>query len=195
MSRRLIGTLLAVLCAYPALADDKKPALDMAAAMAAMQKHAEIGPFHKKLEPLIGDWTYKASFMIEPNGPAFDMAGVGTRKWILDGRFMMDDAKSEGGEPFHGLGVTGYDNALKKYVSVWVDSMTTSIGFSTGEVDSSGKVFTYHREEYNPMYGQKVKARDVIRIIDNDHHEMEFYTTPPGGKEFKSGTIKFTRKK
>jgi Protein of unknown function (DUF1579) len=40
-----------------------------------------------------------------------------------------------------------------------------------------------------------VKARDVIKIVDKDNHEMEFYTTPPGGKEMRSGTIKYTRKK
>jgi hypothetical protein len=62
-------------------------------------------------------------------------------------------------------------------------------------VDASGKVFTYHREEFNPIYGQKLKARDVITIADNDHHTMDFYTVPPGGKELKTGTIKYTRKK
>ena len=99
------------------------------------------------------------------------------------------------GSPFKGIGVTGYDNAAKKYTMVWVDSMTTSISIAEGDVDASGKVFTYHSNDYNPMYGQKAKGRTVTTIKDNDHHEVEFYTTPPGGAEFKSGTIKFTRKK
>ena len=62
-------------------------------------------------------------------------------------------------------------------------------------MDASGKVFTYVANDFNPMYGQKVKTRNVITIKDNDHNEIEFYTTPPGGSEFKSGTIKLTRKK
>lgn len=195
MVRRFATVTFALLIACPLFADDKKPAFDMNKAMEAMTRHAEPGPFHKKLEPLIGDWTFKASFTMDPSMPAAEMTGQSMRKWILDGRFMQDDAKGDSGMPFRGLGISGYDNAMKKYVSTWIDSMTTSIAYSTGEVDATGKVFTYWREEYNPMYGQKVKARDVIRVIDDNHHEMEFYSTPPGGKEFKSGHIKYERKK
>jgi hypothetical protein len=108
---------------------------------------------------------------------------------------VQEDIKAAGAFPFRGLGLTGYDNHLKKYVANWVDSMTTSIISSTGDVDATGKVFTFQREEFNPMYGQKVRARDVITIKDNDNHEMTFFTTPPGGKEFKSGTIVCKRKK
>jgi len=194
MFRRSIVPVLALAIVVPALAQDKKPALDEKAAMEAMTKHAEPGEFHKKLEPMIGEWTYKASFIMAPDQPAMEMNGAATRKWIMDGRFMQDDSTGVG-IPFKGLGINGYDNQLKKYVSAWVDSMTTSIGYSIGEVDAAGKTFTYHREEYSPIYGQRVKARDVIKIMDNDHHEMEFYTIPPSGKEMRSGTIKFTRKK
>ena len=88
-----------------------------------------------------------------------------------------------------GLGVMGYDVGLKKYTSAWIDSMTTSIGFAEGSVDASGKVFKFERNDFNPMYGQRAKGRDVITIKDNDHHEIEFFTTPPGGTEFKSGSI------
>jgi hypothetical protein len=193
MFRRIIVPAFALLIVLPVFADDKKP-FDMAAAMKAMEKHAEVGPFHKKLEPLVGEWTFSASFMMDPNGPPQEMTGASTRKWLMDGRFMQDDAQGVG-MPFKGLGINGYDNAMKKYVSTWVDSMTTSITYSIGDVDASGKVFTYHREEFNPIYNQRVQARDVITIVDNDHHTMEFYSVPPGGKELKTGTIKYTRKK
>lgn len=195
MVRYILVTSIAILVACPLFADDKKPAFDMNKAMEAMAKHAEPGPHHKKLDPMIGDWTFKAMFTMDPSMPAMEMTGTSTRKWILDGRFMQDDAKGDSGMPFRGLGFNGYDNALKKYTASWMDSMTTSISSSTGEVDATGKVFTFWREEFNPMYGQKVKARDVIRVIDDNHHDMEMYTTPPGGKEFKSGHIKYERKK
>lgn len=195
MFRRFMLPVLALLIACPVNADDKKPAVDEAAAMAAMMKHAEVGPYHKKLEPMIGEWTFKAAFSMAPGVPAKEMNGTASRKWLFDGRFMHDSAKGAEAMPFQGMGLTGYDNSTKKYNGVWVDSMTTSIMISTGEVDSTGKVFTYHRDEFNPMYGQRVKARDVVTVVDNDHHTMEFYTTPPGGKEYKSGTIKYTRKK
>ncbi len=88
---------------------------------------------------------------------------------------MQDDAKNDGGPmPFQGLGLTGYDNSAKKYIGFWVDSMTTSFSTSTGEIDAAGKVFTFHVDEFNPMYGQKAKGRQVITVQDNDHHTMEF---------------------
>ena len=195
MARRILTATFALVIAGSVIADDKKPAFDMNKAMEAMTKHAEPGPHHKKLDPLVGDWTYKATFTMDPSTPSMEMSGTSTRKWILDGRFMQDDSKGDSGMPFRGLGISGYDNAQKKYVSTWVDSMTTSITNSVGEVDASGKVFTYWHDEFNPMYGQRVKSREVIRIIDSNHHEMEFYSTPPGGKEFKSGHIKYERKK
>ena len=196
MFRRLFFPALIVALACPVLADDKKPAApDDKAVMEAMMKHATPGPFHKKLEPLVGDWTYQASFMMAPGTPEMKMSGTANRKWLLDGRFMSEHAKNEGGEAFEGMGVTGYDNASKKYTFVWIDSMTTTVGLAEGDVDSSGKVFTYRSNDYNPMFGQKIKGRNVITVKDNDHHQIDFYTTPPSGAEFKSGTIQFTRKK
>lgn len=195
MFRRPTVFALALLIAIPVIADDKKPAVDEKAAMEAMMKHGTPGDAHKKLEPLVGDWTFAAKFKLAPDAPPMEMSGTCKRWWIMDGRFVQEDIQGQGAFPFRGLGLNGYDNHLKKYVANWVDSMSTSIISSTGEVDATGKVFTYQREEFNPMYGQKVKTRDVITIQDNDNHQMEFFTTPPGGKEFKSGTIVSKRKK
>jgi hypothetical protein len=195
MIRRPTAFAIALLIAIPLLADDNKPVLDEKAAMDAVMKHGTPGEAHKKLEPLVGDWTFTAKFTMSPDAQPLEMTGDCKRWWIMDGRFVQEDIKGEGAFPFRGLGLNGYDNNLKKYVANWVDSMTTSIISSTGEVDSTGKVFTYQREEFNPMYGQKVKTRDVITIKDNDNHQVEFYTIPPGGKEFKSGTIVCKRKK
>ena len=47
---------------------------------------------------------------------------------ILGGRYL--EQRYEGtmmGQPFSGIGVTGFDNYKKKFVSTWVDSMGTAI--------------------------------------------------------------------
>ena len=69
-------------------------------------------------------------------------------------------------------------------------------GFSTsvGTADQAGKVFTYTREETDPVTKQKSKARDVIRIESNDKYVMEMYKDE-GGKEIKMMEIVSTRKK
>ena len=197
MSRTALLALLG-LAAVPVLADDKpKPAAqDQAAMMQAYEKHATPGPAHKKLDPLVGTWIYTAQFWMSPDQPPMKMKGTATRKWIMGGRFLQDDVANDaaGGMPFQGLGLTGYDNHLQKYVGTWVDSMTTSIMHSVGEASADGKTFTFHHEDYDPMLGQKVKSRDVTRITGPDSNTAEFYRTV-GGKETKAGEIHFTRKK
>ena len=45
------------------------------------------------------------------------------QKMILDGRFLHQEFNGEMmGSPFIGIGITGYDNGSKQYVSNWMDS-------------------------------------------------------------------------
>jgi hypothetical protein len=191
--------LAAALLVTTAVADDKKVSPpDEKAVMEAMEKQATPGPEHKKLEPLVGEWTYTAEFWMAPGGPSMKMNGEAKRKWILDGRFIQEDVTgpAQGGmPPFQGRGLVGYDNHAKKYVGTWIDSMTTSISHMTGEMDAAGKVFTWRHEDYDPVFGKKIKMRDVIRMTGPDAQVMEFYKIAPDGKEMKSGEIKLTRKK
>src|SRR5262249_47490394 len=153
---------------------------DPKAVAAAMIAHATPGEPHKKLDALVGEWTYTAKFWMDPSQPPMEMAGTSKRTWIMGGRFIQDEITNTSGMPFNGVGTTGYDNYTKKYVSTWIDSMSTSISYGIGEFDASGKVFTTTREDYCPMCGTKVKMRDVTRIIGPDTQVMEFYKTPPG---------------
>ncbi len=44
------------------------------------------------------------------------------------------------GKPFHGIGITGYDNLKKKYVGSWIDDMGTGLFISEGDADAEGFV-------------------------------------------------------
>jgi hypothetical protein len=188
--------LAAALLVTTAVADDKKAAIDEKAMMEVWQKHATPGPEHKLLAAMAGDWTYDAKFWMAPDAPPMEMKGTAKRTLLMGGRFLQDDvANANGSMPFQGLGLTGYDNHMKKYVATWVDSMTTSIMQSTGEASADGKTLTMRHEDFDPMYNQKVKARDVTRITGPDSNVTVFYKTTPDGKEMKSGEIVFSRKK
>jgi hypothetical protein len=193
-----IALLAVALLAVTAVADDKKPAFDEKAVMEAMEKQAKVGPEHKHLAALAGDWTYVAKFRMAPEAPPMEMKGAAKRTPIFGGRFLRDDVSgpAQGGMPaFEGLGITGYDNHEKKYVGTWIDSMSTSVTQMTGEGSADGKVLTMHSEQYDPTYGKVVKMRWVTRITGPDSNISEFYTTLPGGKEMKTGEIIYTRKK
>jgi hypothetical protein len=191
--------LAAALFATIAVADDKKPAApDEKAMMEMMMKLASPGPEHKKLDVLAGDWTYTAKFWMAPGAPPMEMAGTTKYTWLMGGRYLQDEVSgpAQAGMPaFQGLGITGYDNITKKYVASWIDSMGTGITPMTGEMDAAGKVLTMHYEEFDPMTGKMAKARQVLRIVDANHHDLEFYKVMADGKDTKAGEIKATRKK
>jgi len=37
------------------------------------------------------------------------------------------------GMPFEGMGLDGYDNASKEYISIWIDNMGTGIMYMKGK--------------------------------------------------------------
>jgi hypothetical protein len=173
-------------------ADDKKKAEP---SLEDYAKMSQPGPEHKKLDPLAGSWTFTAKMWMDPSKPPTESKGTSENKWILDGRFLAQDVSGEMmGMKFTGHGLTGFDKAQGKYTGVWVDSMGTGFSTSVGTADQAGKVFTYTREETDPVTKQKSKARDVIRIESNDKYVMEMYKDE-GGKEIKMMEIVSTRKK
>jgi Protein of unknown function (DUF1579) len=189
-----IFLLAGVLPAQDKAADAKKKQEEL---MAAYAKAAAPGPQHKLLNPIAGTWNFTAKFWMDPSAPPMDSKGIAVRKWILGGRFLTDEIEATGFGPegFRGFGIMGYDNIQQKFNSFWVDSMTTAMSTSTGTADSAGKVFTYHKEDVDPVSKQKIKGRDVVTIETNDRHTMVMYKALPDGKEMKVGEIVFTRKK
>ena len=92
MRRLVLCCGLAVaLAAGAGSADDKKNQ----EAFEAMIKAAAPGPFHKKLEPMNGSWTWKSKLWHDPSKPPMEGAGTAERKWILDGRFLQDEVVSK----------------------------------------------------------------------------------------------------
>ena len=96
----------------------------------------------------------------------------------MGGRYVMMDVTGKMQMPgedgkmkdmqFKGMGVEGYDNVKKKFVSSWIDNMGTGIQFSDGTYDPATKTFTY-TSEMEMMPGMKTPVREVIKMTDKDH--------------------------
>lgn len=196
---RFGGLLLAaaVVTAGSAVGQDVDTKKKQAEMMALYAKASQPGPEHKVLEPIVGKWTFTAKFWFDPSQPAMETKGVAQRKWILGGRFIADEVEcpSFEGQAFLGFGLMGFDNVQQKYTSIWLDSMGTAFTTAVGAVDTSGKIFTYHKEEVDSVTKQKSKARDVVKIESKDRHTMEMYKILPDGKEMKVGEIIYSRSK
>ena len=121
----------------------------------------------------------------------------------MDGRFFLAEHSGKfqmpgmDGKPkemnFKGMAIEGYDNVKKKFVVSWIDSMGTMILNSEGTYDDTSKTFTY-TAQCEMMPGMPVRIREVIKVVDNDHHNFEWYEDRGQG-EAKTMEINYTRKK
>jgi len=191
----LVGLCL-VLSTSIAMAKDKKPEkqMDMQAMMDTYSKLANPGEPHKQFASLAGSWTTKTKSWMEPNKPPTESTGSCEQKMLLGGRFLQQECTGEMmRQPFTGIGVSGYDNHTKKYVSTWMDSMDTGIFFMEGTASADGKTITQKGQYDDPIEG-RMKLRTVTKIVDNNTEIFEMYGTGKKGKETKMMEIAYTRK-
>jgi hypothetical protein len=173
---------------------DQAPATDEKAMMEAWMKVATPGQAHKWLEPVVGTWDAKITMWMAPGAPPQESTGTSENKWVLGGRFV--EQRYEGtfmGQPFSGVGYTGYDNYKKKYIGTWMDTMGTMMMISQG--DATGKTLTMTSTMDDIMTGKTATVKSEIKIVAPDHHVMEMWGPDPSGKQFKTMEIDYAKKK
>ena len=168
--------------------------MNMEAMTEVYRKLATPGGPHKLLASMAGSWLTKTKCWMEPNTSPVESTGTCEQKMLLDGRFLQQEFTGEMmGSPFTGIGITGFDNHTKKYVSTWMDSMGTAIYFFEGTAGAGGRTITQESSYDDPVRGP-IKWRAVTRIVDDNTHLFEMYTTGEGSKEEKMMEITYTRK-
>lgn len=202
--RKVNGSILVLLlCAMPALAEQAKEAeappasAETQAMMAAWEKASTPGEQHRQLaEHFVGQWTTRQRVWWDPAAPPAEQAGKASTEALFGGRTLRMNFDGEFmGQPFQGVGYTGYDNVTGRYYSSWTDSMATGLMVAYGDYDAATKTYTFRAEMPDPMKpGHKTPIRNVIRMVDADHHVFEMYETHDG-EENKSMAIEYRRVK
>lgn len=198
--RKLTGTIVAIVMlaviSGQALAQEKKGS-EMEEMMAQWMKANQPTEHHKKLEAFAGSWEFTTKSWMDPTAPPSESKGTSESRMIFGGRFLVEDVSGDMmGMPFHGMGITGYDNMNQKYLGFWIDEMMTSFMMSEGTFDASGKVLTMEGTYDDPVMGVKGKKfKGVARVVSPDQHIYEMYDTGPDGKLYKNFEITYTRKK
>jgi hypothetical protein len=172
------------------------PPVDEQAMMEAWQAAATPGSAHKGLAGMEGTWTAKVRMWMSPTAPPAESDGTAENKMALGGRFL--EQRYQGnvmGQPFTGIGYTGYDNIKKKYVSTWIDSMGTTMMVTEGTGDAGGKVITTTGSIPDALTKKTVAIKAVTTIVDADHTTYEMWGPDPSGKVFKTLEIHYVRKK
>lgn len=192
ITRWVTPALFLIACAIPSFAADP-PQMDEKAMMEAMAKIAAPGENHKKLDAFAGTWDTKITMWMAPGAPPTTSTGKSRNGWVMGGRYL--EQRFEGsfmGQPFTGLGYTGYDNVTKTWWGTWMDSMSTGIMMSTGRMEGD-HAWVFEAKSADPMTGQMVDVREKITVKDKDHHNMEMWMPGPDGKMFLSMLIEYTR--
>ena len=198
---RKLATLLVLMLLIASLAIADTPKADKAAqqkaAMDAMMKAATPGEAHKKLNAMVGTFDAKIKMWMEPGAQPMESTGKAVNEWVLGGRYVQQ--RFDGtfmGQPFSGIGYTGYDNVRHMYVGTWMDSMSTSMmNSSGGDPDPSGKNWRFVASSMDPVSGEAVSIDERMTLLDNDHQVFEMYGPGPDGSNFKMMEITYTRKK
>ncbi len=150
------------------------------------QEMPKPGPEYDVLKKLVGTWDVKMS------AGGMDSKGTVTYKFDLGGLWLMSRLEAEMlGQKFTGHGMDSYDATKKKYITIWVDSMSTSPVVMEGTYDAAKKTLSLSGEGPG-MDGKPTKYKSTSEMTDADTVKYTMYIGD--GKE-PTFTITYTRKK
>ena len=169
--------------------------IDPSVKMEIYRKLGTPGKEHELLASMAGTWQTHSRACMESGEPFTESEGTSECRMILGGRYLQEEFHGDMmGSPFNGIGVTGFDNHAQKFVSTWMDSMSTGIFCFEGRADSEGRTITQECRYDDPIKGP-MTMRSVTRITDHDSHTFEMYGIDRSGNEELMMEITYTRKK
>ncbi|GJL64245.1 MAG: hypothetical protein NPIRA04_28990 [Nitrospirales bacterium] len=161
--------------------------------MAKWQAYASPSDNHEVLNPLVGTWSHVVKWWMKPGSVPEVSKGTSETTWLMGGRYLKHTATGTSmGQPFNGLGFTGFDNKKRKYQTVWMDNMGTGMMTGEGTYDHGQKTLTDQGLYTDALMGQRA-YRGVITFVDENHHRYEMFSLDQTGQEFRMMEIVYTR--
>ncbi|MEO6708058.1 MAG: DUF1579 domain-containing protein [Planctomycetota bacterium] len=154
----------------------------------------KLAPQHTQLKKMVGSWDATVTCTM-PGKPSTTSSGKAEYKAVGDTWVESDFTGEMDGMRFTGHGIDGFDTAENKYVSIWVDSMSTELHKFEGTGDAGGTTTTRTGECKDPETGKMVKQRSVTEMKDNDSMTFRMFTAGPDGKEVEAMKIDYKRRK
>lgn len=159
----------------------------------SMMEHMTPAVPHQMLAKLAGTWKAKMSIWMAPGAEPVESVGKSVQEMIMNGRFLRSNFEiNMMGMAFTGLGFQGYDNSKKKYVSTWIDNMSTSLAYGEGTFDKENNLLVTTGRMESPEMGGEVDYRTTTQIIDDNKHVFTMYVGS-GDQEKKAFVIDYTR--
>ena len=182
----------------PAAAEPKLPPGWTKEDFAAFIAAATPGKMHEHLNQDVGMWTGKNTMRMAPGADPIVTDATTTVTPLFDGKFIRSEIKGEmpGMGPYDGLMISGYDNISQKFVSTWIDNISTSIAQGEGELSKDGKTLTWTFTCNCPLTKKPVAMRQVETITGPGKKTLEMFgAEPKSGKEYQMMRIEMSKVK
>jgi hypothetical protein len=122
---------------------------------------AQPGKEHKWLASLAGEYTAKVGGMLG------ESEGTNRIESVLGGLWTVTHFETTiMNQPFKGIEIIGFDPLKKKFVSVWVDSMSTTLATMEGTYDAETKTLTMKGQSFD-MEGNEAEMVNTTKYGDN----------------------------
>jgi hypothetical protein len=162
-------------------------ALLVAAPLAAQEIGVKPRPEHAFLKKAEGVWDATAK-----SADGNESKGVLHCKMALNGLWLLEHYKGEAaGQKFEGYGSTSYDPAKKKFINIWIDSMTPSPMLTEGTYDKAKKTMTLLGKM--PMPDGKMMKSSITIIYKDANTKILSLKGNMDGKEI--GMVEITYKR
>ncbi len=152
---------------------------------------------HARLKESAGTWSVDCTFFMDPSGEPMQNTATEVVEMVGDfwtvSRFTCDFM----GMPFEGRATLGYDPASGKWISSWIDSMSTFLFKFDGGYDAEGKVLTMTGKGPFPGSGSPdlTDFRTTEEQVDPDTRKFEMFITMPDGTENKMMSYVYSRQR
>jgi hypothetical protein len=186
--------LIACLAVPFASAGGQQKAMTQQQMMDQMMKYSTPVKEHEYLKKYVGAWDVEVKSWTQPGAaPTVEKAKM-KGEVIFGGRYVkcgFDGTMM--GQPFNGLQVIGYDLYQKKYVTFWIDSMSTHFSLTSGTIDPMGKALTETGIWPDAMTAGTRKVKIVTTWLADGKFRYDMFMVGPDGKEAKTMEIVYTR--
>lgn len=147
----------------------------------AAQQPVTPGKEHEFLKELVGEWDLEFDATMKGKS-VYTMVHNGL--W-LESKVEMDMPQGK----FTGQGLDSYDPVKKKFVAIWVDSMSASPIVLEGDMDTKTKTITMFGKGPDPS-GKTVDYKMSTEYKDKNNHFFKMWIGNLQGEPMMSATYK-----
>jgi len=126
--------------------------------------------------------------------PASEGTGTTRFEMLLGGRYLREETTGTSmGMPFHGIGLTAYDNAKGEWANVWIDNFGTGLTITRARAAVDDPMPEFKGSYFDPRFSADVPIRIVHEEMSADRMRMVMHSTFPGQAEYQSMQIEYVR--